>query len=217
MESAKKAKTEEDFVWDLGWALSEPDKGSVFDADVVDFKDDKVLGHYLPANKMYIRACYKTLAPRIWPLLQHAPGVTLLGTPGIGKSLFGILLLIEVLQWLREKKVVKLKSTTVAWPVVYATETDHFIFSGDCTIRKIGGSFHGTAGFLILDGKAPYSPSSTRACIWLSAPRPDTIKQTIKREGFYSAVLSQLQTVMSVCCGCQTAARLPSCETHIKS
>jgi len=132
---------------------------------------------------MFIRACYKTLAPRIWPLLQHTPGVALLGTPGIGKSLFGILVLIEVLQWLRQKKVVKLKSTTVAWPVVYATEVAYYIFTEDCTIRK-ADSFRGTAGFLILDGKAPYDPQSTRACIWLSSPRPDTIKQTIKREGF---------------------------------
>jgi len=103
---AKRSLEEEaDFVWDVGWTLSQPHKGSVFDLDVVELKESNVLGHYLRAKKIFVRPCYKTLFPQIWMLLEHS-GVAILGTAGIGKSLFGVLILIEVLRLLRQKNAI---------------------------------------------------------------------------------------------------------------
>jgi len=144
------------------------------------------LSQNLPAKRLFVRGCYKALSTEIWRLLQKSPGVAVLGTPGIGKSLFGLLFLIETIQWLRQKKTVVLYAKPLAWPVVYATEATHYIFYEDSRGSCKEGSIPIAAkpGFLILDGRATYNPHFDCPCVWLSSPCPDTFKKTIKREGF---------------------------------
>lgn len=65
---------------------------SFFDADFVDVGESKPLGQRVPRKRIYCRACYSDFAT----LLFTSPAeLLLIGSPGIGKSLFGLLFLLE--------------------------------------------------------------------------------------------------------------------------
>ena len=65
------------------------------------------LGQQVPQQRFFVRECYTVIFDKIWKLYDQSQGpttVTLTGTPGIGKSLFGLLFLIELIRFLRSCK-----------------------------------------------------------------------------------------------------------------
>lgn len=70
---------------------------------MVQLEDEKPLGQQVPRQRIFVRECYMDLFDKIWNLYQSQQciTVTLTGTPGIGKSLFGLLFLVELIRFLR--------------------------------------------------------------------------------------------------------------------
>ena len=67
-------------------------------------EDKMPLGQQVPQQRIFVRECYTVIFEKIWNFYDQSQGpttVTLTGTPGIGKSLFGLLFLIELIRFLR--------------------------------------------------------------------------------------------------------------------
>jgi hypothetical protein len=74
------------------------------EATVVELEEYKPLGQQVPRKRIFVRECYTVIFDKIWKFYkqrQRRTTVTLTGTPGIGKSLFGLLFLIELIRVLR--------------------------------------------------------------------------------------------------------------------
>jgi len=78
------------------------------EATAVQLGEDEPLGQQVPRQRIFVRECYTVIFEKIWNFYDQSQGpttVTLTGTPGIGKSLFGLLFLIELIRFLRSCKV----------------------------------------------------------------------------------------------------------------
>lgn len=75
--------------------------------NVVQLDDEEPLGQKMPRQRIFVRECYTEILDKIWNLYQsqRRTTVTLTGTPGIGKSLFGLLFLIELIRFFRSGQV----------------------------------------------------------------------------------------------------------------
>ena len=74
------------------------------DADrVLEIGIEEPLGQRVPAKKIFVRECYKRLESMIWDafLSGGRVEVALTGTPGIGKSLFGLYFLFKLVRFLK--------------------------------------------------------------------------------------------------------------------
>eukprot|EP00736_Rhodelphis_marinus_P007248 Rmarinus@m.1841 len=70
----------------------------------VNIGQKKVLGQVIPNERIFVRERYVALYNRVWhELVENRESVVVTGTPGIGKSLFGILLVIELIHFLQTK------------------------------------------------------------------------------------------------------------------
>jgi len=66
--------------------------------------EEEPLGQQVPRQRIFVRECYSDIFDKIWSFYkqrQRRITVTLTGTPGIGKSLFGLLFLVELIRFLR--------------------------------------------------------------------------------------------------------------------
>jgi hypothetical protein len=82
-------------------ALFAPDhKG---DVAVLEVGIDEPLGQLVPAMRFFVRDCYRALERRIWDAFQIGKRATicLTGTPGIGKSMFGLYFLHKLVRFLK--------------------------------------------------------------------------------------------------------------------
>jgi len=116
MEEEKKAKraklATERFAW--VWKLSDPhslpflkktvdEKDTDVFAGAIDFGSEKLsAAAKLPHKKAIVRACYHTLSQTVWKLFNDGKrDVAVSGTPGIGKTIFGVLFLIDLVRTIR--------------------------------------------------------------------------------------------------------------------
>ena len=77
------------------------------EATVVHLEDDTPLGQHVFSRRIFVRECYSGIFDKVWNFYQQRQRritVTLTGTPGIGKSLFGLLFLVELIRFLRSCK-----------------------------------------------------------------------------------------------------------------
>jgi hypothetical protein len=81
-------------------ALSDPTQPSVFDSNTVEITVKDLFGQQIPAKRIFVRQCYKVLLGAVWSIFQRREISTIMvtGTPGIGKSLFGLLFLVELIR-----------------------------------------------------------------------------------------------------------------------
>jgi len=73
----------------------------------VQLEEHEPLGQQVPSRRIFVRECYSNIFDKIWSFYQQRQRritVTLTGTPGIGKSLFGLLFLVELIRFLRRCK-----------------------------------------------------------------------------------------------------------------
>ena len=75
--------------------LAEGNTGRVFAIEVTE-----PFGQKVPRGVVYVRECYIQLFPRVMTLLRQSKRVTvtITGTPGIGKSVFGLFFIIEMVR-----------------------------------------------------------------------------------------------------------------------
>jgi hypothetical protein len=100
-------------VWRGIFELADPNNKNFVSSDkskettVVQLEDEEPLGQQVPRRRIFVRECYTDIFDNIWNLYhqsQRRTTVTLTGTPGIGKSLFGLIFLIELIRFLRSGK-----------------------------------------------------------------------------------------------------------------
>ena len=74
--------------------------------EVISIRALKPFGQTVPQGRVYMRQCYIDLFPKIMKLLckEGQVTVTLTGTPGIGKSVFGLLVVVEIIRMLLDAK-----------------------------------------------------------------------------------------------------------------
>jgi hypothetical protein len=99
--------------WPEIFELADPKNKNVLlidgskEATVVQLEDQQPLGQQVPRQRIFVRECYTVIFDKIWKFYDQSQGpttVTLTGTSGIGKSLFGLLFLIELIRFLRSCK-----------------------------------------------------------------------------------------------------------------
>ena len=97
-------------LWHGIFELADPKNKNVLlidrskEATVVQLGEDEPLGQQVPRQRIFVRECYSGIFDKIWGFYkqrQRRTTVTLTGTPGIGKSLFGLLFLVELIRVLR--------------------------------------------------------------------------------------------------------------------
>jgi hypothetical protein len=84
--------------------IFEEKDGGEFKAEVVEIGPTEPLGQLLPAGRIFVRKCYTVLFPVLWGRFEKNRSrvtISLTGTPGIGKSIFGLLFLIELVRFLK--------------------------------------------------------------------------------------------------------------------
>ena len=60
------------------------------------------LGQFVPTRRIFVRKCYREVQSALWEMFREAKRVTvcLTGTPGIGKSMFGLYFLFQLVRFL---------------------------------------------------------------------------------------------------------------------
>jgi hypothetical protein len=96
-------------IWRGFFELADPKNKNVLfsdgskEATVVQLEEYEPLGQQVPRKRIFVRECYTDIKNKIWNFYkqrQRRTTVTLTGTPGVGKSLFGLLFLIELIRFL---------------------------------------------------------------------------------------------------------------------
>ncbi len=154
------------------------------------------LGQRVPENRIFIRQCYIDLFPKIWGFLASKSRVTitLTGTPGIGKSLFGLVFILELVRFLQEKKASPSKLASFglglngrivyefvkevnAKPTYYLIDTEAKSISK--TDENPSDWLDDEHAFLIKDGPCDDYPAHC-STVWLSSPRAGSFQKAFE-------------------------------------
>lgn len=182
----------------------------VFKEEFVDVGSTKPLGQVVDSRKIYVRECYKDLAPKMQELLENEDNeaVIVTGSPGVGKSLFGILFLVNVVKAMRDRTTKgRLESIT---NVLYEQA------------RSTGGSSHylvnvASAKIVMIPNQKAWQYQTSEqtfvikdgACIdnhvvgpmlWVSSPRKDSISQLQKKRSVETRVVPPMEGAELVDC-----------------
>lgn len=173
--------------------------------------------HTLPEGRIFGRQCYEPLLQKVFDAFINKKQVKLTGTPGVGKSLFGLLLLRTLIQRLKTKR-----EDDPAWlkmlggRIIYEQKTgsDHHSFyeidTVNETIFKINGWPFGMCEFdvfLFRDGPCGYRPFGGYI-FWASSPRPDDFQKYtvgLKTELFYMPAWTEQELIDCWRSGCAPA------------
>jgi len=156
-KSGKKAKVMDILSEKFSWVDDLADPAAPFflkrtEADVgfvgaIDFGDDQFVGEaVLPNKKAIVRDCYHQLNQTVWNLFgKNVKIVGVSGTPGTGKTVFGMLFLIDLVRAIRKSLVAKevlplgLTQPVVFYKVAAVTEYYQITISVDnLNVTKVG-------------------------------------------------------------------------------
>jgi len=164
--------------------------GSFFEekkAVVVEIGNQRPLGQSLPAKRIFVRQCYADLFPHLWKSFKDPqPQIVLItGTPGVGKSVFGLLFLLELVRFLKANNASADKLVAfglgLSGHIVYEhtqnpnQPSDFYLIDVNCNsiFRSVTLPLHWLDDqhtFLIKDGPCPYHDVAC-SMLWLSSPR----------------------------------------------
>ena len=151
------------------------------------------LGQLLPATRIFVRKCYHELEHAIWRALNAEARVTILltGTPGIGKSVFGLWFIFKLVHFLKTARASVdnlarfgqgLNGTIVVEHVTNPCDTPTFY-----VIDVTASTIHSTSDrpmsllrnkhtLLVKDGPCTNSDILCSA-LWISSPRADSFQK----------------------------------------
>jgi hypothetical protein len=134
---------------------------------VLDVGVAEPLGQFLPQNRLFVRKCYSDLFSFVWDMFKKdcRETVTLTGTPGIGKSVFGLLFLIELVRFLRASAASPEKIVDFGLGL-----------NGQIVYEHAKGVESNSTFFLIDTNKNTISFSHDAPLAWLSNPHTFLIK-----------------------------------------
>ncbi len=141
----------------------------------------------MPSGRIFVRSCYLKLFPMLWGLFaesRNAVSLSLSGTPGVGKSLFGLLFLRELVAFLKTHAASSSHSTLfgqgLRGRVVYeVVKTAHdrsatfHLIEGDTVFVTHSIPEHWVSDphtFLIKDGACDFYPAKC-SVLWISSPQ----------------------------------------------
>ena len=164
-------------------------------------EDHKPLGQQVPCRRIFVRECYSDIFDKIWSFYKQSEEpitVTLTGTPGIGKSMFGLLFLVELIRFLRSCKAssgnlsggfgLGLNGRVVYEHVrsVYSAATYYLI---DTETKAITMQYEKPAEwlddenvFLVKDGPCDYYDVLCQV-LWVSSPRAGSFQKAGELDG----------------------------------
>jgi len=164
---------------------------AVWDLRTVNVGVDDPLEQSVPSKNIYVRECYKQLAPRITKLLEASSSklVIVTGSPGIGKSLFGLLFLIDIVKKMKAREanghLEGITHVLYEHAAAPGSVASYFVVDVDsATILKIRNDqawnyFNVPTTLLIKDG-ACKEFGTLCPVLWFSSPRPNSLR---KRQG----------------------------------
>ena len=195
---------------------------------------DEPLGQRVPASRIFLRQCYRDLFPVIWKAFQTGKRATvcLTGTPGVGKSMFGLCFLFKLVRFLKASAASDAKPAEFGLglngTIVYehvsnvrdASSPDFYI------IDAIANTVHTTSvrptpllrdlhTFLMRDGPCANADVSC-AVLWISSPRADSFQKGTETLGGEAFVLNPWDANELVECwrrGCAVVENLPNKES----
>jgi hypothetical protein len=173
---------------------------NVFERDagtVLEIGDKHPLGQNVPRKRIYLRQCYKKMYDSLMGVYnkqEDRTTITITGTPGIGKSLFGLLFLIKLICDLQELNASDENLVAFgAGPklngrIIYAHSTDEKTppsyyeidvkkkFIHLLTPHAYGYAIKNNNTFLIRDGPCPATDAQC-SLLWLSSPRAGSFQK----------------------------------------
>jgi hypothetical protein len=184
-----------DSLWSGLFELAHPDKRNYFEHQansVVDLGVKEPLGQIVPRTRAFVRQCYMDLFAKVMDVYKAKDRVTvsLTGTPGIGKSMFGLLFVVDLIRHLSTASASKpidskfglgLSGCIVYEHVTFATPTFYLI---DAVNKRIAKSYSKPQewlddrhAFLVKDGPCETFDVEC-SVLWLSSPRAGSFQKT---------------------------------------
>ncbi|KAL1520713.1 hypothetical protein AB1Y20_022282 [Prymnesium parvum] len=167
---------------------------------VVDLGVTNAFGQQIPAGRIFVRQCYRSLFTIIWDFFCNSAvdsTFMLSGTPGVGKSLLGLLFLIDLINFLMSfnhqqicNKNARLGMAILDGRIVYEHcngsrgRSDFYLI--DVLTRRVvkmdewKPTQRDSTIFLIKDGKCDIFDFAGPT-FWVSSPRPDDFREVSKR------------------------------------
>mmetsp|Transcript_873 Transcript_873/g.1708 ORF Transcript_873/g.1708 Transcript_873/m.1708 type:complete len:572 (+) Transcript_873:28-1743(+) len=185
--------------WNSLFDLADPSAPNILEGKsnaVVNIGMVEPLGQVVPQHRIFVRQSYLDLFPKIWEQFKETKrvAISLTGTPGIGKSLFGFLYLIELVRFFQKSSASQTNPTTfglglngvvvyehvqevnspATYYLVYSETKEIFI-----TEEKPLALLSQPNTFLIKDG-----PCTTYdvgcSVLWVSSPRSGSFQKAVE-------------------------------------
>lgn len=172
----------------------------------IDFGDDQFVGEaVLPNKKAIVRDCYHQLNQTVWKLFgKNVKIVGVSGTPGTGKTVFGMLFLIDLVRAIRKSLVTKEELPLgLTQPVVFykvAAVTSYFqitIGVDNLSVVKVGDELVPKNSIVIKDGECEVFDVQCKQLV-LSTPKAPKMREFLKHHPLY--YLPQWQTSDMIMC-----------------
>jgi hypothetical protein len=161
---------------------------SIFDEHVVNVQDADPFGQRVPSHLIYVRECCRALCPRIFDLLGKETKLILTGSPGIGKSLFGLLLEIEFVRlkmYGQVSKAIKgithilyehVRSDRRIRPFILHHRHRAQVYHFEIERKAILPHINSKQTLLVKDG-ACNEYDHRCPSVWISSPRPQSLRK----------------------------------------
>jgi len=188
-------------------------------------------GHFVPQGRIFQRECYERLMQKVFDGFEETRTVMLTGTPGVGKSLFGLLFLRELIRRLKAiQPGYQGWLTDLGGRIVYEHTTGiqpnsptyfYEIDTRNGTVWAVNDWPHTQQEsdiFLIRDG--PCGKTAFSGYIfWASSPRPDDFARspTVKSKFFYMPAWTEEELIDCWENGCSPANLFSRLEEEAQS
>ncbi|KAL1496790.1 hypothetical protein AB1Y20_014378 [Prymnesium parvum] len=162
---------------------------------------DGAFGQKVPAGRIFVRPCYALLNNRIWESFKNCKKqhvLQLTGTPGVGKSVFGLLFMIELIQFMQrslqsdEHKNISLGGVELDGRIVYEFSRDdrdeRTFYMIDVRKGKIWRlnrwlpTQREKTIFLVKDGPAALQRPFVGHSLWISSPRAGSFETELFKQ-----------------------------------
>ncbi|KAL1527395.1 hypothetical protein AB1Y20_016063 [Prymnesium parvum] len=159
-------------------------------------------GQKVPAGRIFVRPCYALLNDRIWESFkdcteQHVLQLT--GTPGVGKSVFGLLFMIELIQFMKrslqsdEHEKIRLGGLELDGRIIYEFSRDDrnarpLYYMIDVRKEQIWSlndwlpTQQERTIFLVKDGPSAFSKACRGHALWISSPRAGSFQTEYSKQ-----------------------------------
>ena len=183
---------------------------SIFDEHVVNVQDTDPFGQRVPSHLIYVRECYRALCPRIFDLLGKETKLVLTGSPGIGKSLFGLLLVIEFVRFKMYGLVSKALTgiTHILYehvrsegsdPSYYIIDIERKSIEFEIERKAISPHINSKQTLLVKDGACNEYDHKCPS-VWISSPRPQSLRKYTEESNVRRLCVPPIETDEIIAC-----------------